>query len=61
MTSSTSDLVVDTRWNVPYVFKGARILRDTYSWTDGQRLAALFDGKSLSFRIGKRHKSFFGS
>ncbi|CAF0719944.1 unnamed protein product [Adineta ricciae] len=61
MTSSTSDLVADTRWNVPYVFKGARILRDTCSWTDGQRLADLFDGKPLSFRIGKRHKSFFGN
>ncbi|UJR21788.1 hypothetical protein I4U23_024863 [Adineta vaga] len=59
MTSSSLILIADTHWNVPYVFKGARIVRDTYSWSDGQRLADLFQGKLLSFRIGKRQKSFF--
>ncbi|CAF5102414.1 unnamed protein product, partial [Rotaria magnacalcarata] len=48
-------------WNVPYVFKGATIIDDTHSWTGGRRLADLFNEKLLSFRLGKRQKSFFGS
>ncbi|CAF3339253.1 unnamed protein product [Rotaria socialis] len=47
-------------WNVPYVFKGATIIDDTHSWTGGRRLANLFNEKLLSFRLGKRQKSFFG-
>ena len=53
--------VADTRWNVPYVFKSARILHDSQSWIDGERLAELFDQKFMSFRLGRREKSLFGS
>lgn len=53
-------LVTDTRWNVPHVFKGARILQDVQSWTNGERLAELFKQKLLSFRVGQRQKSLFG-
>ena len=59
MTSSM--LIADTHWNVPYLFKGASIVRDTQSWTSGERLAELFDQKLLSFRLGQRQKSLFGS
>lgn len=59
MTSSV--MIADIHWNVPYVFKGAKILHDTHSWNDGERLKDLFKNKLLSFRIGKRQDSLFSS
>lgn len=59
MTSSL--MITDSRWNAPYLFKDAKILQDTYSWNEGQRLADLLDKKILSFRLGKRQDSLFGS
>jgi len=54
-------MTTETYWDVPYIFKGATIIHDTYSWADGQRLAELFNEKLLSFRLGKRQSSLFGS
>lgn len=54
-------MIANKHWNVPYVFKGARIVRDEQSWIDGKRLADLFKDKTLSFRIGKKQKTAFGS
>ncbi len=55
-------MIVDTKWNVPYLFKGATIIHDSHSWNNGgERLANLLNEKLLSFRIGKRQKSLFGS
>ncbi len=54
-------MITEAHWNVPYLFKGATIIRDTSSWIGGERLAELFNGKLLSFRLGKRQKSLFGS
>ncbi len=59
MTSSI--MIPETQWNVPYLFKGATIIHDTQSWIGGQRLGDLFKEKLLSFRIGKRQNSLFGS
>ncbi len=59
MTSSM--MIPETHWNVPYLFKDAMIIHDTHSWTGGQRLADLFNEKLLSFRLGKRQNSLFGS
>jgi hypothetical protein len=59
MTSSM--MIAETHWNVPYLFKGATIIHDTYSWIGGQRLVDLFNQKLLSFRLGKRQNSLFGS
>ncbi|CAF4207556.1 unnamed protein product [Adineta steineri] len=53
-------MIAETHWNVPFIFKGATIIRDRNSWTDGKYLADIFNQKLLSFRIGKRQKSFFG-
>ncbi|CAF3715620.1 unnamed protein product [Rotaria sp. Silwood1] len=58
MTSSI--MIAATDWNVPYIFKGATIIDDSYSWIGGQRLADLLKQKLLSFRIGKQQKSLFG-
>ena len=56
-------MIVDKNWNVPYLFKGATIVHDSHSWNnnEGERLAHLLNEKLLSFRIGKRQKSLFGS
>lgn len=54
-------MIANKQWNVPYVFKGARIVHDDQSWIDGKRLANLFKTKRLSFRIGKKQKTLFGS
>lgn len=59
MTSSM--LITDTHWNVPYLFKGASIVQDAQSWIGGERLVELFDEKLLAFRLGRRQKSLFGS
>ncbi|CAF3252291.1 unnamed protein product [Rotaria sp. Silwood2] len=59
MTSSM--MISATHWNVPYLFKGATIIDDSHSWIGGQRLADLLKQKLLSFRVGKRQKSLFGS
>ena len=56
----SSVMTASTNWNVPYVFKGAKIVDDIYSWTGGQRLSDLFNDKLLSFRLGKRQTSLFG-
>ncbi|CAF3734011.1 unnamed protein product [Rotaria sordida] len=53
-------MIAPPHWNVPYIFKGATIINDSHSWTEGQRLADLFKQKLLSFRVGKRQKSLFG-
>ncbi len=54
-------MLADTRWNVPYIFKGVTIIHDNHSWIGGERLADLLNEKLLSFRLGKRQKSLFGS
>ena len=54
-------LTVTSNWNVPYLFKGAQIIRDSSSsWNDGQRLKELLGEKRLSFRVGRRSNHFFG-
>lgn len=59
---ASSAMIAATHWNVPYLFKGARIIDDSnHSWIGGQRLADLLNQKLLSFRIGKRQKALFGS
>ena len=59
MTSSMITAAI--HWNVPYIFKGATIIHDNYSWIGGQRLAELFNEQLLSFRLGKRQTSLFGT
>jgi hypothetical protein len=58
MTSSM--MIADTHWNVPYLFKGATIVHDSHSWIGGERLKDLLGQQLLSFRLGKRQKSLFG-
>ena len=53
--SRSSMLTVTPRWDVPYRFKGAQIIRDPCPWTD------LLKDKLLTFRIGKQQQSLFGS
>jgi hypothetical protein len=54
-------MTYSTQWDVPYLFNGATIIHDTSSWTGGERLAELLHHKLLSFRLGKRQNSLFGS
>ena len=53
-------LTVTPQWNVPYLFKGAKIIQDRCPWTDAERLTDLLKDKLLSFRIGKQQQSLFG-